>query len=128
MVKNFSVDYVGSYINWANTLFSILGKLPTLNLPSLNVPSHFHILWLNFDKANHSFLHPFLLDPWGNRFSKKCTWGFAWWTGAWVKMHRFKGFSKVSTINWKIFLTNGRIWKSEKIQQAFWWEIKHYRV
>ena len=26
-----------------------------------NVPSHLHIFWLNFDKANHSFLHPFLL-------------------------------------------------------------------
>ena len=26
-----------------------------------NVPSHFNIFWLNFDKANHSFLHPFLL-------------------------------------------------------------------
>ena len=26
-----------------------------------NVPSHLHIFWLNFDKANHSFLYPFLL-------------------------------------------------------------------
>ena len=26
-----------------------------------NVPSHLHIFWLNFDKANHSFLHLFLL-------------------------------------------------------------------
>ena len=26
-----------------------------------NVPSHFHIFSLNLDKANHSFLHPFLL-------------------------------------------------------------------
>ena len=27
----------------------------------LNVPSHLHIFWLNFEQANHSFLHPFLL-------------------------------------------------------------------
>ena len=26
-----------------------------------NVPSHLHIFWLNFDKANHSFLRSFLL-------------------------------------------------------------------
>ena len=26
-----------------------------------NVPSHLHIFWLNFDKANHSLFHPFLL-------------------------------------------------------------------
>ena len=34
MVNNFSIDYVGLYINWTNTsLFIILGKLSTLNLP-----------------------------------------------------------------------------------------------
>ena len=34
MVSNFSVDQVGLYINWTNTsLFTILGKLSTLNLP-----------------------------------------------------------------------------------------------
>ena len=40
MVNNVSVDLVGLYINWANTsLFIILGKLPTLNLPIKNQPS-----------------------------------------------------------------------------------------
>ena len=67
-----------------------------------NVPSHLHIFWLNFDKANHSFLHPFRLG--GNRFSKNSTWSFEWGTGAWVKMHRFNAFSgNVNTINWKKF-------------------------
>ena len=27
----------------------------------LSVPCHLYIFQLNFDKANHSFLHPFLL-------------------------------------------------------------------
>ena len=40
MVNNFSVDYVGLYINWTNTsLFINLGKLSTLNLPIENHPS-----------------------------------------------------------------------------------------
>ena len=40
MVNNFSVDKVGSYINWDNNcLFIILGKLPTLNLPIKSHPS-----------------------------------------------------------------------------------------
>ena len=26
-----------------------------------NVPSYLYIFWLNFDKANHSFLHPCIL-------------------------------------------------------------------
>ena len=40
MVNNFSVDYVGLSINWANTsLFIILGKRPTLNLPIKSHPS-----------------------------------------------------------------------------------------
>ena len=34
MVNNFSVDWVGLYVNWANnSLIIILGKLPTLTLP-----------------------------------------------------------------------------------------------
>ena len=34
MVNHFSVDQVDLYLNWTNTsLFIILGKLPTLNLP-----------------------------------------------------------------------------------------------
>ena len=40
MVNNFFVDYVGLYINWANTaLFITLGKLPNLNLPIKSHPS-----------------------------------------------------------------------------------------
>ena len=40
MANNFSVDYLGSYINWANNyVFIILGKLPTLNLPIKSHPS-----------------------------------------------------------------------------------------
>ena len=84
-----------------------------------DVPSHLHIFWLNFDKENHSFLHPFRLG--GNRFSKNSTWSFEWGTGAWVKMHRFNAFSRnVNNINWKIFPINGETYKSVKIQQAFW--------
>ena len=65
---------------------------------SPNVPSHLHIFWLNFDKANHSFLHPFLLGE--NRFSKYSAWSFEWGIGAWVKMHRFNAFSRnVNHIN-----------------------------
>ena len=42
--------------------------------------------------------------------------------GAWVKMHRFNAFSgNVNTINWKDFPKHGRIYKSEKIEQAFCW-------
>ena len=41
MVNNFSVDWVGLYINWANTfLFIILDKLLTLNLP---IKSHLKV-------------------------------------------------------------------------------------
>ena len=46
-------------------------------------------------------------------------------TGAWVKMHRFNAFSRnVSIINWKIFPTHVGIYKSEKIKQAFFGDIK----
>ena len=38
-VNNFSVDWVGLYINWANTsLFIIHGKFPTLNLATYKKP------------------------------------------------------------------------------------------
>ena len=67
---------------------------------------------------------PLFLALGGNRFSKNCTWSFEWGTGAWVKMHRFNSFSNVNTINWKFFPTHGGIYKSEKIEQAFWREIK----
>ena len=40
-MNNFSVDYAGLYINWANTsLFIIPGTLPTLKLP---IKSHISI-------------------------------------------------------------------------------------
>ena len=40
-------------------------------------------------------------------------------------MPRFNALSRnVNTINLKIFPTHGRIYKLEKIQQAFWREIK----
>ena len=65
-----------------------------------NIPSHLHIFWVNFNKENHSFLHPFRLG--GNRFPKNSTWSFDWGTGVWVKMHRFNPFSgNMNTINWK---------------------------
>ena len=35
--------------------------LEKLQIIENNVPSHLHIFWLNFDKANHSILHHFLL-------------------------------------------------------------------
>ena len=47
---------------------------------------------------------PFLLGK--TDFLKNSTWSFDWGTGAWVKMHRFKVFSRnVKTINWIIFPT-----------------------
>ena len=39
-----------------------------------NVPSHLHIFRLDFDKANHSFIHPFLLLREIN-FRKNAAWG-----------------------------------------------------
>ena len=40
MVNYFSIDEAGLYIKWANTsLFIILGKLRTLNLPVESHPS-----------------------------------------------------------------------------------------
>ena len=46
-----------------------------------NVPCHLHIFWLNFKKANHSFLHPFVLGPWGKQIFKKLYLEF--WVGNW---------------------------------------------
>ena len=69
----------------------------------------------------HSFLHRFCL---GGR-KQSSTWSFDWRTEAWVKLHRFNAFSRnVNIINWKNFRTQDGIYKSEKIQQAFWREIK----
>ena len=40
--------------------------------------------------------------------------------GPWVKMNIINAFSRnVNTINWKIFLTYGGIYRSDKTQQAF---------
>ena len=44
-----------------------------------NVPSHLHILGMNFDKANHSLLHYFLLL--GETDSKNSSWSFDWRQG-----------------------------------------------
>ena len=90
-------------INYKTVLASHLAKLQIMQNIN-NVPRHLHIFWLNFDKANRSFLHPFHLGE--NRLSKNCTWSFEWGTGAWVKMHRFNAFSRnVGTVIWKRFPT-----------------------
>ena len=61
----------------------------------------------------------------GTDFHKYSARSFEWGTGAWVKMHRSHAFStNVNTMNLKIFLTHGGIYKSEKMQQAFWREMK----
>ena len=97
---------------------SHLEKLQIIqNVNKLNVPIHFDIFRSNFDRENHSSLHPFCQET---RFSRNSTWSFEWGTGAWVKMRRFNAFSRnVNIINWKFFPTNVKIYKSEKIQQAF---------
>ena len=43
------------------------------NYKKPNVPSHLHIFWLNLDKANHSFFHPFLLSE-EIDFRKNAAW------------------------------------------------------
>ena len=58
---------------------SHLKKLQIIQkINKLNVPGQTERL--NFNNANHSFLHPFCLG--GNRFSKNFTWSFDWGTGA----------------------------------------------
>ena len=64
-----------------------------------NVESHLHILWLNFDKANHSFLHISLLL--GETDFSFCLGrihmdlGASFeWRGAWVKMPQTNAFSR----------------------------------
>ena len=63
-----------------------------------NVESHLHILWLNFDKTNPSFLHTFLLL--GETDFSFCLGrdhmdlGESFeWKGAWVKMPQINAFS-----------------------------------
>ena len=97
-----------------------------------NVPSHHHLFLLNFDKANHSFLNPFLLSG-KTYFRKKCCPG-EWvillclryadknFRKVWVKMSTFNSFSRngnVNTINLK--KKNHQCWNKqvwEKIQHA----------
>ena len=78
-------------------------KSKTIQINKLtNTPGHLDIFWLYFNKANHSFLHSFLLG--GNNFSKYSAWSFDWGIGAWVKIHRFNAFSRnVNTIKLKKF-------------------------
>ena len=49
----------------------------------INAPSHLHIFWLDFDRANRSFRLG------ANKFSKSSISSFKWVTVAWVKMHIF---------------------------------------
>ena len=74
-----------------------------------NVQSHLHILWLNFDKANHSFLHTFLLlGEIDFSFCLGCDHmdlgaSFEWWR-AWVKTPQINAFSRdVNSIILKFF-------------------------
>ena len=53
---------------------SLLKKLQTTKYKKPYVPSHLHIFRLNFDKANHSFLYPFLLLR-ETDFQKNNAWG-----------------------------------------------------
>ena len=119
LIPHYFIDIIRKTVKPSN-----LEKLQILeNIKKLIIPSHLHIFWLNFDKANHSLLHSFRFG--GNRFSKNSTWSFELRTETWVKMHRFNVFSRnVNTINWKIFSTHDGIYKSEKIQQVLWREIK----
>ena len=67
--------------------------------------------WILIKKIIVSSIH-FVLGE--TDFPKTSTWSFEWWTGAWVKMHRFNAFSRnVNTINWNIFPTHDRIYKSK---------------
>ena len=127
MVNNFSIDYY--LIDIIHKTKAITFKKFT-NHTKYNVnKSMFQVIlvfsdWI-FDKSNHSFLHPFRIG--GNRFSKNSTWSYDCGTGAWVKIHRFNfnAFSRnANTINWKIFPTHGGTYKLEKIQRAFWREVK----
>ena len=66
------------------------------------------IFWLNFDKANHSFFHLFLLLV--ERDDKNLGASFEWGRSL-VKIPRFNAFSRnVNTINLKIFPTHGGIY------------------
>ena len=151
---NFSVDYAGLYISWAKTSSSYHGcKGDTIKLilhyndryylqnckaitfekianhtkyEKPNVPSHLHIFWLNFNKANYSFLHLFLL--FGKQIFERMVPGAMSisfclerddknlgtsfeWGGAWVQMPQVNTFSRnVNPINFSHILWNVEVW------------------
>ena len=87
-----------------------------------NVPGHLYIFWLILMKQ---IIAPPLSAVERNRFSKNSAWNFEWGAETWRKMRRFNAFSRnVNTINLKVFPTRGGRDKLEKIQQAFWRQIK----
>ena len=56
------------------TVKSHLKKLQIIqNINNVNVPTHLNIFWLNSDKANHGFLHTFLM-LWEEGFRKNTAW------------------------------------------------------
>ena len=55
--KSITIEKISNHTKYKNT----------------NVPSHLYIFWLTFDKANHTFLNPFLLLGETN-FRKNAAW------------------------------------------------------
>ena len=98
-----------------------------------NVASHLHIFWLNFDKVNHSFLHPFLLlgeKDFRNNVGRVISFclgrddknlGTSYeWGGLWVKILWISAFSRsVNSINLKVFPHMVEYKSLREIQQAF---------
>ena len=79
LVLHYLIDMIHKTVKLSHLKKSqIIQKQNNLN----NVPGLLNIFWLNFNKAHHSFLHPFCLGK--NWFSKTSTWSFDWGTGAWV--------------------------------------------
>ena len=103
-------------------------------------PSHLEKLQIIQDMYKLMFQVIFIFSAWilikqiivsstlfirGKQVFKKFCLDF--WVGNWgmSKMHRFNAFSRnVNTISWKFFPIHGGMYKLEKIQQAFWREIK----
>ena len=86
--RNLSVKLIPHYL--IDIIYKIVAKAITFrkiaiipNGKKTNVPSHVHIFWLNFDRANH-------------RFPKNSTRKFEWGTGTWAKKHRFNDFLGMS--------------------------------
>ena len=113
---NLSPHYLIDIIHKTVKLWHLKKNNKSYNLNKLNVARHLDIFWLNFGKANHSFLHPFHLG--GKRFLKNSAWSFDCETGVWVKIHRFNAFSrKVNTIKLKNF---SHTWWNIQVQWLFW--------